>query len=36
MRLYPELGLGIVVTANTTRDYDHHQLMNAYVTAFTR
>jgi CubicO group peptidase (beta-lactamase class C family) len=36
MRLYPELGLGIVVMANTTHAYDHHQLMNAYVTAFTR
>jgi CubicO group peptidase (beta-lactamase class C family) len=26
MRLYPQLGLGIVIMANTTRAYDHHRL----------
>jgi CubicO group peptidase (beta-lactamase class C family) len=31
MRLYPELGLGIVVMANTTRPYDHSELMSAVV-----
>lgn len=36
MRLYPELGLGVVVMANTTRPYDHHTLMTALVTAFGR
>ena len=36
MRLYPDLGLGIVVMANTTHGYDHHQLMSALTTAFTR
>jgi len=36
MRLYPEMGLGIVVMANTTRAYNHHQLMTAFVTAFAR
>ncbi|MGK5114424.1 MULTISPECIES: serine hydrolase domain-containing protein [unclassified Geodermatophilus] len=36
MRLYPDLGLGIVVMANTTRAYDHHTLMTALVTAFAR
>jgi CubicO group peptidase (beta-lactamase class C family) len=34
MRLYPDLGLGIVVMANTTRGYDHHQLMSALAEAF--
>jgi CubicO group peptidase (beta-lactamase class C family) len=34
MRLYPELGLGVVVMANTTRAYDHHALMTAVVGAF--
>jgi hypothetical protein len=33
MRLYPGLGLGIVVMANTTRPYDHAHLMDAVVTA---
>ena len=33
MRLYPGLGLGIVVMANTTRPYDHARLMDAVVTA---
>ena len=36
MRLYPELGLGAVVMANTTRAYDHHRLMAALVRAFPR
>jgi CubicO group peptidase (beta-lactamase class C family) len=31
MRLYPDLGLGIVVMANTTRPYDHAALMSAVV-----
>ena len=31
MRLYPDLGLGIVVMANTTRPYDHSTLMGAVV-----
>jgi CubicO group peptidase (beta-lactamase class C family) len=35
MRLYPDLGLGIVVMANTTRAYDHSALMTALVRAFT-
>src|SRR4051794_9702540 len=35
MRLYPDLGLGIVVMANTTRAYDHHTVMSALVAAFT-
>jgi CubicO group peptidase (beta-lactamase class C family) len=36
MRLYPDLGLGMVVMANTTRPYDHHALMTALVPAFAR
>ena len=36
MRLYPELGLGVVVMANTTRAYDHHALMTALVAVFAR
>jgi CubicO group peptidase (beta-lactamase class C family) len=36
MRLYPDLGLGVVVMANTTRAYDHHALMTALVSAITR
>jgi CubicO group peptidase (beta-lactamase class C family) len=36
MRLYPDLGVGIVVMANTTHAYDHHQLMSALAAAFTR
>src|SRR3954469_1556021 len=36
MRLYPELGLGIVVMANTTRAYDHDALMTALLPAFRR
>jgi CubicO group peptidase (beta-lactamase class C family) len=34
MRLYPELGLGMVVMANTTRPYDHEALMTALLPAF--
>ncbi|PRY51709.1 CubicO group peptidase (beta-lactamase class C family) [Geodermatophilus tzadiensis] len=34
MRLYPGLGLGVVVMANTTRAYDHHVLMTALTAAF--
>jgi CubicO group peptidase (beta-lactamase class C family) len=34
MRLYPELDLGIVVMANTTRPYDHHALMDAVRATF--
>jgi CubicO group peptidase (beta-lactamase class C family) len=34
MRLYPELDLGIVLMANTTRPYDHAVLMDALRTAF--
>jgi CubicO group peptidase (beta-lactamase class C family) len=34
MRMYPELDLGIVVMANTTRPYDHHALMDALRVAF--
>jgi CubicO group peptidase (beta-lactamase class C family) len=36
MRLYPDLGLGMVVMANTTRPYDHHALMTALLPAFGR
>lgn len=36
MRLYPELGLGVVVMANTTRAYDHDALMTALLPAFGR
>jgi len=36
MRLYPDLGLGIVVMANTTRSYDHDALMTALLPAFRR
>ena len=35
MRLYPGLGLGVVVMANTTRPYDHDALMRAVVRAVT-
>jgi CubicO group peptidase (beta-lactamase class C family) len=31
MRMYPDLGLGIVVMANTTRPYDHSTLMGAVI-----
>jgi hypothetical protein len=31
VRLYPGLGLGIVVMANTTRPYDHSALMSAVI-----
>ena len=31
MRMYPDLGLGIVVMANTTRPYDHSALMSAVI-----
>ena len=34
MRMYPDLDLGVVVMANTTRPYDHHALMEALRTAF--
>src|SRR4051794_7474463 len=34
MRLYPELGLGMVVMANTTRPYDHAALMASLLPAF--
>jgi CubicO group peptidase (beta-lactamase class C family) len=33
MRLYPGLGLGVVVMANTTRPYDHDAVMRAAVRA---
>jgi len=33
MRLYPGLGLGIVVMANTTRPYDHAALMSAVLAS---
>ncbi|MGY1770989.1 serine hydrolase domain-containing protein [Blastococcus sp. SYSU D00813] len=36
MRLYPELGLGVVVMANTTRPYDHAALMAALIRAVAR
>jgi len=36
MRIYPELDLGIVVMANTTRSYRHDVLMRAAVAAFAR
>jgi CubicO group peptidase (beta-lactamase class C family) len=36
MRLYPDLGLGIVVMANTTRAYDHSDLMGAVIRSLTR
>jgi CubicO group peptidase (beta-lactamase class C family) len=34
MRMYPELDLGVVVMANTTRPYDHSALIDALRTAF--
>jgi CubicO group peptidase (beta-lactamase class C family) len=36
MRLYPELGIGIVVMANTTRPYDHARLMSAVLQSVAR
>jgi CubicO group peptidase (beta-lactamase class C family) len=36
MRLYPDLGLGIVVMANTTRPYDHSALMSAVIADVAR
>jgi CubicO group peptidase (beta-lactamase class C family) len=36
MRLYPDLGLGIVVMANTTRPYDHSALMSAVIGSLVR
>jgi CubicO group peptidase (beta-lactamase class C family) len=36
MRLYPDLGVGMVVMANTTRPYDHHAVMSALLPAFAR
>lgn len=35
MRLYPDLGLGMVVMTNTTQPYGHHTLMTALLPAFT-
>ena len=35
MRLYPGLGLGVVVMANATRPYDHDAVMRAAVRAVT-
>ncbi|MGN6441549.1 MAG: serine hydrolase domain-containing protein [Arthrobacter sp.] len=35
MRIYPDLGLGVAVMANTTRPYNHHTLMNALLPAFS-
>jgi CubicO group peptidase (beta-lactamase class C family) len=35
MRLYPGLGLGVVVMANTTRPYDHDAVMRAAVRTVT-
>jgi CubicO group peptidase (beta-lactamase class C family) len=34
MRLYPDLDLGVVVMANTTRSYEHDLLMRDLVAAF--
>jgi CubicO group peptidase (beta-lactamase class C family) len=34
MRMYPDLDLGVVVMANTTRPYEHHELMEALRKAF--
>src|SRR6478752_6994541 len=36
MRIYPELDLGIVVMANTTRSYQHDVLMRAAAATFAR
>ena len=36
MRIYPELDLGIVVMANSTRSYQHDLLMRAAVATFAR
>jgi CubicO group peptidase (beta-lactamase class C family) len=36
MRLYPDLGLGMVTMANTTRPYNHNALMTALLSAFAR
>ena len=33
LRLYPALGVGIAVMANTTRPYEHHALMTALLDA---
>jgi CubicO group peptidase (beta-lactamase class C family) len=35
MRLYPDLDLGIVIMADTTRHYDHGALMDDLVAAFS-
>jgi CubicO group peptidase (beta-lactamase class C family) len=34
MRIYPDLDLGIVLMANTTRPYDHHALMETLRRTF--
>jgi CubicO group peptidase (beta-lactamase class C family) len=34
MRLYPDLGVGMVVMANTTHPYDHQALMAALLPTF--
>ena len=31
MRIYPELGVGIVLMTNTTKAYDHHHLFSQLV-----
>jgi CubicO group peptidase (beta-lactamase class C family) len=36
MRLYPDLGLGIVVMSNSTRPYDHSALMSAVIGSLVR
>jgi CubicO group peptidase (beta-lactamase class C family) len=36
MRLYPDLGLGVVVMANSTRGYDHSAMMTALLPVFAR
>jgi hypothetical protein len=36
MRLYPQLGLGIVIMANTHPRLRPPPTVSAYVTAFTR
>ena len=36
MRIYPDLGIGIVLMTNTTKAYDHHQLFSQLIeTAWT-
>jgi CubicO group peptidase (beta-lactamase class C family) len=31
MRIYPDIGIGIVFMTNTTRAYDHHELFNQLI-----